>query len=405
MSILDTLITDRTQADVNRIKSIMQKGLPRMTADEKQYFLRGILEVLEDFSDDALVDADGVTIQCRDGNLPKGAYNYTDLNRVMDAVDYLTERIKETGNSIKNPIKINKTRKTRKTVRVDYSLKNYIKNPTFSNGTDFTYWSYSTNAIFSGISVGNGSGMDFVRVDMASDINSAYWFLTSSNFWAEKDKGALWYFGAQYYLDSGNEAHLQFNVQTRSTADGSNIAHQVHFTNEQGRYVGYGALFQTDVDEAVYRVVPCISEGAKANEKYYMRRPFFYNLTEAFGKGNEPSLEWCQENLGYDAKNITGSYKEAVENDETSDRYKEQDIPTEEEMEIYLSNVKTVFEKLPLVNVRYDSVPVLPETIERLTHGGANDIEKALTVVSDTIDVIDTERALYFSGDLFGGEI
>ena len=55
MSILDTLITDRTQADVNRIKQIMQKGLPRMTADEYQYFIRGSLETLNDSVTDALV--------------------------------------------------------------------------------------------------------------------------------------------------------------------------------------------------------------------------------------------------------------------------------------------------------------------------------------------------------------
>lgn len=57
------LITDRTQADVDRVHSLASKGWANMTADEQAEWLVGM----------------------------KGAYNYTDLNRVEGAVQTLAE--------------------------------------------------------------------------------------------------------------------------------------------------------------------------------------------------------------------------------------------------------------------------------------------------------------------------
>lgn len=65
MSIIDTLITDRTNADVQRWASLKSKGWSGMTDAEKAEWNAGM----------------------------KGAYNYTDLNRVTQAMDYLNERL------------------------------------------------------------------------------------------------------------------------------------------------------------------------------------------------------------------------------------------------------------------------------------------------------------------------
>lgn len=54
MSVLDTLITDRTQADVTRWKTLHDKGWFRMSPEEKVEWSSGL----------------------------KGTYNATDLNRV-----------------------------------------------------------------------------------------------------------------------------------------------------------------------------------------------------------------------------------------------------------------------------------------------------------------------------------
>ena len=195
MSILDTLVIDRTEQDVERLKTIFQKGLPNMSADEYQYLIRGELEVLEDSVADDLVDANGLTIQSRDGVLPKGAYNYQDLNRVIEAVEYVTELIRSAGYAIDDPVPVK------------------------------------------------------------------------------------------------------------------------------------------------------------------------------------------------------------------SGQYTVEDIPTVEQMEIYLENVERVKNRLPLVNIRYPSIPSVPADMERLLPNEANDIEKILPLIPDTVERIEAERLAFFSGELYGGEV
>lgn len=59
------MIMDRTMSDVELVKSLVKKGLNKMTDDERQSFLSGM----------------------------RGAYNYTDFNRVESVVKYLSERL------------------------------------------------------------------------------------------------------------------------------------------------------------------------------------------------------------------------------------------------------------------------------------------------------------------------
>lgn len=64
-TIIDTLVTDRTQADVERVQALAAKGFAAMTADEQAEWLAGM----------------------------KGAYNASDLNRVGTALNYLAARL------------------------------------------------------------------------------------------------------------------------------------------------------------------------------------------------------------------------------------------------------------------------------------------------------------------------
>lgn len=64
-TIIDTLVTDRTQADVERVKALAAKGFSAMTADERAEWLAGM----------------------------KGAYNASDMNRVGTALNYLAGRL------------------------------------------------------------------------------------------------------------------------------------------------------------------------------------------------------------------------------------------------------------------------------------------------------------------------
>lgn len=63
------LITDRTVQDVDRVKILSEKAWQDMTAEERAEWLSPM----------------------------RGAYNYTDLNRVGEAVVYVAERLKEYG--------------------------------------------------------------------------------------------------------------------------------------------------------------------------------------------------------------------------------------------------------------------------------------------------------------------
>ena len=63
MSIIDTLITNRTQSDVTRWRTLHDRGWAGMTDDEKAEWSAGM----------------------------KGAYNATDLNRVGEAILYIAD--------------------------------------------------------------------------------------------------------------------------------------------------------------------------------------------------------------------------------------------------------------------------------------------------------------------------
>ena len=71
MSIINELVYNRTQADVDRVYTLKNKiltgGLAALTAEEKAEYLTGM----------------------------KGAYNYTDFNRLGEAITYLVEQMKK----------------------------------------------------------------------------------------------------------------------------------------------------------------------------------------------------------------------------------------------------------------------------------------------------------------------
>lgn len=72
MSVIDTLVTDRTEADVSRHRELTDKGWAEMTTAEKSEWMAGM----------------------------KGAYNASDLNRVASAMAYLSQRFASAGYSV-----------------------------------------------------------------------------------------------------------------------------------------------------------------------------------------------------------------------------------------------------------------------------------------------------------------
>lgn len=72
MSVIDTLVTDRTEADASRCIELRDKGWAAMTTAERAEWVAGM----------------------------KGAYNASDLNRVASAMSYLSQRFASAGHSV-----------------------------------------------------------------------------------------------------------------------------------------------------------------------------------------------------------------------------------------------------------------------------------------------------------------
>jgi hypothetical protein len=72
LSIIDTLITDRAQADVDAVKALLKKSWVQMTPAERTAYL----------------------------SASKGTYNYTDYNRVGEAVQYLANLLNGYGYAV-----------------------------------------------------------------------------------------------------------------------------------------------------------------------------------------------------------------------------------------------------------------------------------------------------------------
>lgn len=98
MTITDfNLITDRTQADVNRRAELKEKGWQGMTDAEKSEWQTAL----------------------------KGGYNYTDMNRVESAVEYVANKLTEAGYILIPVVKKNWTGTDKPTIE---DIKRYMKN-------------------------------------------------------------------------------------------------------------------------------------------------------------------------------------------------------------------------------------------------------------------------------------
>ena len=91
------LITDRTQADVDRYAELKAKGLRGMTAEDKAEWETHL----------------------------KGAYNYNDMNRVESVVEYVANRLTEAGYVVLPVVKKNWNRQDKPTLD---DIKRYMKN-------------------------------------------------------------------------------------------------------------------------------------------------------------------------------------------------------------------------------------------------------------------------------------
>lgn len=363
--ILDTLITDRTQADVNRASALNAKGYDNMTAAEKAEW---------------------------DSNL-KGSYNASDLNRVGEACDYVANRLHQYGYAVdvqkiphQRPIydphtllllhgdetedySVYERSVTNHGVVIEESITKFgggslrfnaaswlQLSDAFDMSGDFTVdlWAYfptqtATEVMFmSGLNAtpmmtGYTAAHDYLqlgRADVAYDtaVYSPVTYNTWIHFAVVRKNGVVYLFRNGSLLTSA-----------ANTNDYSIVGAAI------GSLYGQGCFFNGYIDE--FR----ISDVARWTES-------FTPPTEAYS-------------------NIIGYATEYT--------WQMQDIPTPSEMNVYLQNVRN------LRNVFTIAAPQVPSDAERMTYQEANNIEKILIAVDELLERV--IASFVYSGQTHSG--
>lgn len=118
------LITDRTQADVDRIKYLNSLGWKNMTEDERAEWMSGGSIPWFDENGERFEDITGALLDIRQGRV-KGAYNIEDLNTVGEACTYLHDLIVSLGYTIPGYTKL-RTNWSRKDIPTPQEMETYL---------------------------------------------------------------------------------------------------------------------------------------------------------------------------------------------------------------------------------------------------------------------------------------
>lgn len=362
MSIMDTLITDRTQADA-----------------------------------DAMND--------------KGTYKASDLNRVCDAMEYLHNLFKSYGYSMPNYKRI-------KLQRPGYYETQTITKPILPDGyTQLEYIeSTGTQCIDAGLTESTVYG---IRMEFyVRSINIDWQSLVSGTLDTGFTAGSAGTEATGLYIRlRGDEVYKSFtslssvSVNELVVKDGKinlNGAQVTTYTtgalssasgkfyvfnnNAKSRYsnmVLYKLELYNNNGDTVRQYVPAKRDYDDAIGLYDIAtNAFFSNSgTGTFTAGPE--------NIEYET--ITEEVFVPDERDPYT--WFQDDIPTQSIMDQYLTNLS----ELRSLFVQAATTPPVPPDMEWFTFQEANDIEKILVDIEDMMRRI--EAAYLFSGDLFSGEV
>lgn len=314
---LDNLIFDRTALDVQRLHYTTARLVSgTATAEERAAWLTGM----------------------------KGAYNYTDLNRVGAAVEYLTALLYSLGYNVGTAAVTPRT----------VSLTNLIPNSSFEEDASWSGTTYSTEQAYQGkrsSALGPGSTIN-TSVQVATPIVGHQ------------------YYGRSYIKTSApiQPADCRFELYA---GDG----HGLNWVFAWNR----GDFSEWTMQSALHTVDRVAGQSyairnfvVNAQAKCWTDCLMLVDLTAAFGAGNEPDKEWCDSNLPY----FSGTVSLPVS------LWTETDIPNSGQMEQYLNNVKTLRACLPYV------APNAPADMGRLTWQEANDIEEILATLEDVLEAM-----------------
>lgn len=349
-----TLITDRAQTDISRANDILARAnAGTATQDELEELYSGSL---------------------------KGAYDYTDLNRVTDALEYLNQELERYGYSTGyTPMEIDHRGGSR--LPDGYTELEYIE----SNGKQYIDTGFKPNQDTRVI-------MDFELLKMSNQYaepifgvrtsasSNGYYLWASGTSTAEEQYQSGYGGGSTYVAVTRVGRHTVDKNKNVTTIDGktSETSYSA-FTTSWNMLVlesyNNGSLRNESVFARIYSMkiydddtlvrsyVPCKNSSGKAGLYDLVSDSFFASYGESdFIAGTEKPVSDLDRYTWYDS-----------------------DIPTPTLLKKYLDNVKAIRDALKLL----ESTPDVPDSMELFTYLRANDIEKILVDVESVIRVME----------------
>jgi len=345
----NTLITDRIQADVSYLSALLKKPLADCTAEELEKFNAGML---------------------------KGGYWWTDLNRVTACMEYINRELQELGYETEyKPVVVHPGVSPEEPnlpdgyIQLEYiesTGTQYIDTGVKPTGNTRVHCSakfpvQETGAWLFGSRDGNGV--------------NAYGFLTyKSEYRSDYNKAGPQIpsqYGPELEVDKdGPDTHLNGNLVDSDSYSSFSAKYNLLI----GANVTVGAV--SGFSKALHRwykiydesglvrdLIPCKDSSGEAGMYDTIGGNFYASAgSSSFSAGPEVTIE--QEPKPEPLDPYTW-YKE--------------DIPTLSQMEKFLRNVNAIVSTLSLS-------PSVPTTMKKFTVSGANDIEKALKIVNETLE-------------------
>lgn len=344
-----TLITDRSASDLELLRDLLSTPVREWTEAEKAEF-----------------------------NLArsKGAYNYTDLNRVTQCMEYLDETLRSYGYQTGYQ-RIRVPHKGGSGLPEGYTELEYIE-------------STGTQHIDTGFKPNNNSR---VIVDIYVPEQSTYpkaVFGSRNGVSSSVASFVLWAFESSQFRSDYNSVNTSVNVSVpgRHTIDKNKNVCTIDDTTVSSAT----ASFQSNYSLALFgqNDADGIDERKVAMQLYSCQIYDNDVLIRAYMPCQGPSGDiglYDTENNQFYGNAGTGTFTAGPEippePDEVLDPYTwyESDTPTDTQMAQYLSNVLAIWDTIM-------GDPTLPETIENLTLDEANQIEAALIEINTAIEQI-----------------
>nr|DAU13658.1 MAG TPA: hypothetical protein [Bacteriophage sp.] len=353
--IIDDLITNRTQEDASYAAELAAKG-QNMTEEEWAAYLAGL----------------------------RGAYNYTDLNRVTEAMEYINDRLSGYGyTSGYKSIEISREQEPSGRLPKGYTELEYLE----SSGTQYIDTGFNANqdtqvvmdctllsnttsaAAFFGArnedassaqqsfiawSTGNGAS---IRSDYFGDNLSATYSLVGRRIVINKNKNVCT-FDDKTVTNKTNTGQLALSLYLFGIHSGATA-------NLRGAVMRLYSCKIYDNGQMIRDFVPCRSDSN------------ILGLYDLVGKQMYP-------NNGSGSFIGGGEVQPVLFRDSELDPYTwyESDIPTVSQMDQYLANVAAIRSVLDMP----DGTPNTPEDMEALTYEEANDIEQILVIVEEIMN-------------------